>query len=188
MRPRFAPPGTTLPALLATALLAAPAAVAQIAPSEQNREAMRAFATLDADSDGAITPADAPLIRRMPYQLFTVLDADDDGVVTRDEFVTGGRRGTWWSILDDDGDGAISARELEIRTSPAMIEGLDLNGDDRVTAGELRPGLPAPAPPSPPPMERPEPRTAERETPRSQPMIIGDDFYLGLDVEPGDYR
>ncbi len=173
-------------AVLAAALPAA--AWGQIAPSDDLRAALRAFAVLDHDSDGALTAEDTNRLRRLSSQLVTIMDRNDDGIVDRDEFVISTYRATWWSILDDNGDGAITSTELRARMSPSLIRGLDVNGDGRVTAGELRPGLPAPSPPSPPPMAQTHPRTTERAAPRSQPMIIGDQFYLGLDVEPGDYR
>lgn len=77
------------------------------------------FEEMDADRDGALTPAEIEASRKARKRArrmreFSWMDHDGDGVLTEAEFANG--RMPIFDRLDNDGDGVISTEELEERS------------------------------------------------------------------------
>lgn len=117
----------------------------------------------DRDGDGKLSKAEVP---ERFQGLFARCDADQDGFLTKDELTKaatataapsagpgreggrgGGREGMRGgpmrdpvtAALDADGDGTLSAAEID--NAPAALRKLDKNADGRITEDEIRPSF-----------------------------------------------
>jgi Ca2+-binding EF-hand superfamily protein len=132
-------------ALVLTALLMA-ATVASAAPGD--RAGMRGgpdFATLDANSDGVITPSD---LEDAAQARFDALDADKDGQISQAELAAGAdareqqrradRMGAMLERLDADGNGTLSPEEMSRGDRASrMFERVDSNEDGQISEAEF---------------------------------------------------
>lgn len=130
--------------------------------SQTGVAAMRAFKSLDADIDGALSAAELS-VRGAPERVFAIIDRDSDGVLTQAEFGARGNsaRAVRFKAMDADKDGFLKAAEF--RLDEATIAAL---GGTPMSMADLRPGWPRPTPPmasSPPPP--PPPAVAARPQP-----------------------
>lgn len=131
-------------ALVGGAAVATGAAVAASGEGHQTR-VMKMFERLDANGDGAVEKSE---VRAAAANRFAAADANGDGRLTRDELVASGHRKAekradkMLKRLDADGDGAISAAELEghggkhEKRAEKMFDRLDADGDGRITKAE----------------------------------------------------
>lgn len=110
----------------------------------------QAFAALDDNHDGALKREE---MVRHADRLIAVLDANADGAVARDEFIgtscgpASGRRGVpqrmfqireaRFQKLDANGDGKLTADELQTAQVPVVLDIRNVNCDGRITLDEL---------------------------------------------------
>jgi Ca2+-binding EF-hand superfamily protein len=125
---------------LATMVLATAVSAANAQPLEGHG----LLARLDTDRDGSITKQEGEAARQ---HLFARLDRNGDGAVDKDEIdrarqaiidramMMEKRLSTRWQRMDKDGDGKVSAAELESRG--VMFELADRNGDGVVSKDEI---------------------------------------------------
>lgn len=107
---------------------------------------------LDADGDGAVTPAE---VEARKAARFAEADADGDGGLSAEELVAleeivrdemrAVRAAAQVGVMDDDGDGLLQASEIEARTPrlQPIFDRLDADGDGALTQAELDAGRPA---------------------------------------------
>lgn len=102
------------------------------------------FDAVDADGDRTVTDGEIAAYRAGKL---AEIDTSGDGALSIGEFDTLYRELTRWRMvdmfqdLDEDGDGVISAAEMDKRID-RMMERMDRNGDGALTL--LRPGQPVP--------------------------------------------
>ncbi|MFO8046520.1 MAG: hypothetical protein R6U30_11720 [Halomonas sp.] len=108
-------------------------------------QSMERFPRLDTNSDGAVTRAEVDGIRDA---VFSRLDRNGDGMISTDELQAAqdmialraemrqlrlAKAAAW---RDVDGDGSISRAEMDF--GPDLFGIVDIDGDDRLDAEELR--------------------------------------------------
>ena len=103
-------------------------------------QAVGAFAELDHDNDGVLSPAE---FRAFGREIFALWDRDDDGNIDEDEFYLG-----IFGLWDIDGDGAVTLSEYDAGWSDwffavhfVTYAELDADADDLLVAQEFRAGL-----------------------------------------------
>lgn len=110
------------------------------------------FETLDADSDGKVTPAE---IEAQKIARFKASDTDGDGMLSAEEMLAQGERAEnerrvqrvkkMIERLDTDGDGKLSAAEVQAMgkgdrgsKGEGMFKRLDTDGDGAISAEEYK--------------------------------------------------
>lgn len=125
-------------AALALAAILAPAAAFAAEPYLPRHPA--SFARLDADKNGAISPAE---LKPKAERRLLRFDGDGNREVTAAEIdahlqkIMANRRARLMAALDGDGNGAITVAELD-KYVEAMFNGADTDGDGGVTLEEAR--------------------------------------------------
>ena len=128
--------------LTLTATLACMSALAGTALAQQPSvpRTARAFAKLDADQNGKVTPQELEL---KAAKAFFRMDGDGNGEVTSAEIdaallkLANARRNRMLKALDGDGSGAVSKAELEHYVT-ALMTSADANADGGVSLDEAR--------------------------------------------------
>lgn len=122
--------------LLSLAILAGAALPPLQAAAQDGRPARPDFAAVDADGDGAVTPAELRATGEARRDArFAQIDADGDGMLNRDELLArataqaGARVDRMIAARDGDDDGLLSAEELAAR--PTHGEGAREEGEHR---------------------------------------------------------
>lgn len=93
------------------------------------------FTAVDADGDGSITQAEIDAYRSARVQ---EADADGDGALSIEEFdmiwrqLTRSRMVDMFQNFDEDGDGTITAAEMDARFG-SVVQRMDRNGDGALT-------------------------------------------------------
>jgi hypothetical protein len=129
------------PLIIATALLT----VAAIPPSESGRAALARFQSLDSNHDGGVawTELDARGHAYAADSLFLLLDADGDGRLSLKEVEGkgGGGRVARFDAYDVDKNGTVTRREFPAFADRLLFEALDRDRDRRLSLAELRPAF-----------------------------------------------
>ncbi|MGE5547385.1 MAG: EF-hand domain-containing protein [Solirubrobacterales bacterium] len=120
-----------------------PALAEPINPSESGRAALARFQSLDRNGDKALTRAEL-LARGREYAadaLFVMLDADGDGRLSLKEMQGRGVGAliARFDAYDVNKDGYVTRREFPNFPDPLLFTALDQNRDGRLELGEIRP-------------------------------------------------
>ena len=109
------------------------------------------FSQFDTDKDGRISRTE---LQEGTTRMFNEADTDKDGFVSKEEMqahhkaMHGKKAGMMrerWKTADKDGDGALSRAEVDAGNMPMLardFDKLDKNKDGKLTADEIRTGMP----------------------------------------------
>lgn len=129
-------------AALLAVLAAMESAAAQPVPGMMGGGPMARFQAMDRNGDGAITQDELAAGHDVMFQQ---MDANGDGVLSKAEFMAmpgmAARRDARFAELDANKDGQIDRPEWQAGAGQPMMALHDLNGDGKITADEMGPGM-----------------------------------------------